>query len=89
MSAQVADSESFDFARLERVVNDLLADQGRLKSENESMRRELLERDRVIQELDQRVTLQDQRRTDALKRVDDLVAHVEGFATLAAQMAGR
>lgn len=89
MSAQTADSESFDFARLERVVNDLLADQGRLKSENELMRRELLERDRVIEELDQRVTLQDQRRTDALKRVDDLVAQVEGFATLAAQMAGR
>jgi len=78
----------FDFARLERVVSELLAQQQRLRSENELLRQELHERDRVVQGLDQQVILQEQRRTDALKRLDDLVAQVEGFSTLATQAAG-
>jgi len=52
------------------------------------LRRELIERDELMAGLDQRVTQQEQRRTDALKRVDDLIAQVEGFATLASHAAG-
>jgi len=87
-ASQNAEEEVFDFARLERVVSELLAQQQRLRSENELLRQELHERDRVVQGLDQQVILQEQRRTDALKRLDDLVAQVEGFSTLATQAAG-
>ncbi|MCP4036819.1 MAG: hypothetical protein GY733_07780 [bacterium] len=80
--------EVFDFSRLERVVAELLAEQHRLRGENELLRQELIERDCTVQGLDQRVVLQEQRRTDAVKRIDDLIAQVEGFAVLAGQAAG-
>jgi regulator of replication initiation timing len=75
----------FDFTRLERVVRMLMAEQRKLRSENELLRQELNERNLVVQQLDQQVTQQASRRTDALKRLDDLIAQVEGFATLANQ----
>jgi hypothetical protein len=87
-AAENSEHEVFDFSRLERVVNELLGEQKKLRGDNEALRQELVERDRVVQGLDQQVTLQEQRRTDALKRIDDLVAQVEGFATLASQPAG-
>ena len=87
-TARNAENEVFDFARLERVVSELVGEQHRLRSENELLRQELVERDRTVQGLDQQVTLQEQRRNDALKRVDDLIAQVEGFSTLANQAAG-
>lgn len=88
MVAQEVESEVFDLARLERVVDELLAEQRRLASENESLRSELADRNAAVDELDQRFTLQEQRRCDALKRLDDLVAQVEGFSTLATQTTG-
>jgi len=87
-NADNAENEVFDFARLERVVGELLGEQQKLRGENELLRQELVERDRIVQGLDQQVTLQEQRRTDALKRIDDLIAQVEGFSTLATQAAG-
>ena len=88
VEAEKAENEVFDFARLERVVGELLGEQQKLRGENELLRQELVERDRMVQGLDQQVTLQEQRRTDALKRIDDLIAQVEGFSTLADQAAG-
>jgi regulator of replication initiation timing len=78
----------YDYERLERVVTELLTEHRKLRSENEELRRELIERDELMAGLDQRVTQQEQRRTDALKSVDDLIAQVEGFATLASHAAG-
>lgn len=83
-----AEHEVFNFARLERVVAELVGAQRRLRSENELLRQELIERDRTVAGLDQQVTSREQRRTDALKRLDDLIAQVEGFSTLASQAAG-
>lgn len=86
-NAANVEDEVFDFARLERVVNQLLEEQQKLRGQNESLRQKLVERNRVVQELDQQVTLQEQRRTDALKRIDDLIAQVEGFSTLSSRAA--
>lgn len=83
-----AEHEVFNFPRLERVVAELVGEQRRLRSENELLRQELIERDRAVAGLDQQLTLQEQRRTDALKRLDDLIAQVEGFSTLASQASG-
>jgi regulator of replication initiation timing len=87
-NSRTSENEVFDFPRLERVVNELVGEQRKLRSENELLRQELIERDRVVQGLDQQVSLQDQRRTDALKRIDDLIAQVEGFSTLTSLAAG-
>lgn len=77
--------DEFDFARLERVVSLLMVEQSKLRSENELLQQELKERNLVVQQLDQQVSQQESRRTDALKRLDDLIAQVEGFSTLATQ----
>lgn len=81
-------NDPFDFARLEAAVGQLLVEKRRLRAENEQLRIELAERNGTVRDLDQQVTQQEQRRTDALKRVDDLIAQVEGFATLATQATG-
>jgi hypothetical protein len=78
----------YDYDRLERVVTELLSEHRKLRGENEALQQELVERDRQLAGLDLRVSQQEQRRTDALKRVDDLIAQVEGFATLASHAAG-
>lgn len=77
----------FDFAHLERVVGELIEERHRLSAENDLLREELVVRERKIADLDDRLTRQEQRRHDALKRIDDLLAQVEGFATLANQAA--
>ncbi len=83
-----AEQDEFDFDRLERVVAELLSMQSRLRGENELLRQELVERDQAVQGLDQEIALLKQRRLDAMKRLDDLVAQVDGFETLAAQAGG-
>lgn len=85
---QEAFAPAYDYNRLERVVAELLNEHRKLRSENEELRQELVERDEQLVGLDQRVSQQEQRRTDALKRVGDLIAQVEGFATLASHAAG-
>ncbi len=82
-----SDADVFDFDRLERVVADLIDERHRMSAENDLLREELVRREQKITELDSQLTQQEQRRTDALKRVDDLLAQVEGFATLATQAA--
>lgn len=89
MSAQEVNTVAFDFTRLEHGVAELLSEKQRLSNENETLRAQLADQNQTIGELDQRFTMQEQRRCDALKRIDDLVAQVEGFSTLASQMAGR
>jgi regulator of replication initiation timing len=81
-------SSTYDYARLEHVVSELLVEHRRIRSENAALRQELAERDALMVVLDQKVSQQEHRRTDALKRVDDLIAQVEGFATLASHSAG-
>ena len=87
-TASLVDEDRFDFARLERVVGELIEEQHRLTAENDLLREELVKREQKIADLDARLTQQEQKRNDALKRLDDLLAQVEGFATLAGQAAG-
>lgn len=55
-----------------------LAAQGqKLQKENAKLRVQLDERDRRIQTLDDKLLDLNQRRQDALKRLDDLIAQVE------------
>ena len=89
ISTGQSETTTYDFERLERATGQLIQSQQRLAAENEVLRKQLVERERQVLELDQRVNQQEQKRTDALKRVDDLVALVEGFATLATQAAER
>jgi hypothetical protein len=78
----------YDYDRLERVVFELLTEHRKLRDEIEELRQELIERDQLLTGFDHKFSQQDQCRTDALKRVDDLIAQVEGFATLVSQSAG-
>lgn len=89
-SASPVDSvnRGFDFDRLERVVGALLDERERLSAENERLREQLVAREGKIADLDSRLGQQEQRRGDALKRIDDLLAQVEGFTALATQAAG-
>jgi len=89
ISTGESETTKYDFERLERATGQLIQSQQRLAAENEVLRKQLVECERQVLELDQRVNQQEQKRTDALKRVDDLVALVEGFTTLATQAAER
>jgi FtsZ-binding cell division protein ZapB len=80
--------DSFDFERLERAIAELLSAQRRLRGENEVLRQELSERDATVEGLDQEIVQLRQRRTDALKRLDDLIGQVDDFEALATQARG-
>jgi hypothetical protein len=60
-------------------VQLLLKEQRRLKSENQSLRRDLAEKDVRIKGLDAKLIDQNQRRVDAKKRLDDLIARIGEF----------
>ena len=80
--------DSFDFDRLERAIAELVSAQVRMRGENELLRQELSDRDETVKGLDQEIVRLRQRRTDALKRLDDLIAQVGDFEALATQARG-
>jgi chromosome segregation ATPase len=88
MTASLSDSSEskvshFDFNRLESVIAELISEQHRLRDENELLQRELVERDQTVQGLDQEIAQLKQRRIDAMKRLDDLLAQVDDFEAFA------
>ncbi len=68
---------AYDFQRLERAVEALIERGRRLQADNETLRGQLVERDRRIHSLDEGVLEANQRRQDAIKRIDDLIAHID------------
>ena len=83
-----AQRDNFDFYRLELAIAELLSAQRRLRGETELLRREVSERDEIVEGLDQEIVQLKQRRTDALKRLDDLISQVGDFEALATQARG-
>jgi len=65
------------FERLESVIAGLADSRRQLQAENTALRGQLLERARHLEGLDERLLDANQRRQDALKRVDDLIARLE------------
>jgi predicted RNase H-like nuclease (RuvC/YqgF family) len=70
-------ANSYDFARLERAIRVLARRKQELERENESLRSELQGHGNRIRMLDERLLEVNQRRQDAIKLVDDLIAQME------------
>lgn len=60
----------YDLARLERAVRAMVEERRSLQTENERLKAELAARDDDLRELNQR-------RQDAFKRIDDLIAQLD------------
>jgi chromosome segregation ATPase len=67
----------YDFERLERAVRALVERGDRLQAENQGLRAKLSARDRRIRRLDEKLLETNQRRQDALKRIDNLIAQLD------------
>ena len=65
------------FLRLERAVAKLVEDHERFLQDRESLRKELAQRDQRVREFEQELVQSGQRRMDAVKRIDALVARLD------------
>jgi uncharacterized coiled-coil DUF342 family protein len=73
-------SNAYDFERLERAIASLTSEHLSLRGENEVLREELAQRESHIQKLDEQFIGLNQRRQDALKRIDELIAQIDHLA---------
>jgi chromosome segregation ATPase len=73
----LVDATRYDLDRLERAIRQVLAQQQRLVDENESLRRRLQGRDAEVERLESELAASRQRREQALKRVDALIAELD------------
>lgn len=67
----------FNFARLERAVSMLVERQRLLETESSELRRALREKTTLAISLEERLLEADQRRHDAAKRIDGLIAQLD------------
>ena len=65
------------FLRLERAVAKLVEDHERLLLDQDSLRKELAQRDQRVREFEQELLQAEQRRIDAVKRIDALIARLD------------
>ena len=72
-----AAASAYDFDRLETAVKALAESRGELRAENDKLRAQLEEQAQRIQILDERLLESNQRRQDAVRRVDALVARLD------------
>ena len=72
-----AAEKGFDIDRLERAIVALVESDGQLRDENARLRRGLSEGERRIRALDSNLIAANQRRQDAHKRIDELMAHLD------------
>ena len=72
-----AGRDAYDFDRLERAISALVESHRRLDEENESLRKSLDAQNRRIRALDAELLQSNQRRQDAIKRIDELIAHLD------------
>jgi chromosome segregation ATPase len=69
--------ESFDYARLDQAIESLLEDHARIRTQNRSLRATVGEREAKIAKLEELLLSSNQKRQDAIKRIDDLVSRLE------------
>ncbi len=70
-------SSEFDFARLERVVAQLVEQQADLQKVNAELRTRLGERDAQVRALEERLRSGNQLRQDVAKRIDELIGQID------------
>jgi chromosome segregation ATPase len=72
-----ADSSIYDWDRLERAVGALAAQHDALRSKIRALTLEIGERDSRIRGLEAQLLQGNQRRSDAYKRIDELIAQLD------------
>lgn len=70
-------SKSVDFDRLECAIRALAGSHAELRKENAGLRSALSEGGQRIRALDSELIAANQRRQDAYKRIDELIAHLD------------
>ena len=70
-------NQTYDFERLERVVEDLVRAYQRQVDENGSMRRKLEQKGRELRSLEGQLLEANQKRQDVAKRVDELISQLD------------
>jgi septal ring factor EnvC (AmiA/AmiB activator) len=68
---------TYDFERLERVVEDLVQAYQRQAHENAGLRRRLEEKSRELRMLEGQLLGANQKRQDVAKRVDELISQLD------------
>ena len=72
-----ARNATYDFERLERVVEDLAQAYQRQAAENVGLRRRLEEKARELRALEGQLLDANQKRQDVAKRVDELISQLD------------
>jgi septal ring factor EnvC (AmiA/AmiB activator) len=70
-------TNNFDLDRLERAIAGLVDSNNHLRDENAKLRRGINEGENRIRALDTALLAANQRRQDAYKRIDELIAHLD------------
>lgn len=73
----LVDATRYDLDRLERAIRQVLAQQQQLADENEALRRALHTREADVERLEGELSASRERREQALKRVDALIAELD------------
>ncbi|MBW2420736.1 MAG: hypothetical protein JRH19_19495 [Deltaproteobacteria bacterium] len=66
---------------MERAVCALLDERSRLQSENDALRDQFEERDQRVGRVEEELRDLNQRRRDAMKRLDDVIAQLDALET--------
>lgn len=74
---ELVDASKYDIDRLERAVTGLVFQQRALIEEQEGLRDQLAGRDREIERLENELRLADERRREALTRVESLIGDLD------------
>ena len=86
-------TSAYTLERLEAVVAELVDSRRQLQAENANLRQQVHEQGQCLQGVENRLLDANQRRQDALKRIDDLIARLEQidlqFETAGAVESGR
>jgi chromosome segregation ATPase len=72
-------SKDSDFDRLESVIFALAKSHGKLREENANLQSELEEKGLRLKAIDSELLAANQRRQDAYKRIDELIAHLDNL----------
>ena len=75
------EKNSYDLNRLERAVSVLAESHAKLQDENTALRGELEDRALRMRTLDEQLIQSNQRRQDAVKRIDELIAQMDQLDT--------
>ncbi len=67
----------YSMVRLERAVTQLVEGQGALINRIEALEKALADRDRLVEELEARVKSSDEKRANALERIDRLIDELD------------